>query len=122
MAARLEEREDRASRSQVRAHYAVGMIFAGDTPGSPFGEFAIASDLEKLAEVMRFSLRPVFEPRSSFRELRERPEAQERQDEAIRTLVSLMPGAQRGAPRDRGPQPTPNDLMRDPDDNPANGG
>ena len=63
-----------ANRDVRNVYYAVGMIFAGDTPGSPFGEFALASDLGPLSKELRFSLRPVFEPRSSFRKLRTRPE------------------------------------------------
>jgi hypothetical protein len=81
------------------------MIFAGDTPGSPFGEFAVASELSKLEEKLRFSLRPVFEPRSGFRELRERPPRRGRGGRAGRSGSGLSPGEQSADPRGGGPQP-----------------
>ncbi len=71
---KTRKEKEKTENTKVRnVYFAVGLIFAGDTPGSPFGEFALASDLEPLADDLRFSLRPVFEPRSSFRELRRRP-------------------------------------------------
>lgn len=84
------------------------MIFAGDTPGSPFGEFALASDLEPLAKDLRISLRPIFEPRSSFRKLRSRP----RRHRGSRGAGGagggfLGPGALGSDPRGGGPQPDP---------------
>jgi len=91
----------------TRVYYAVGMIFAGDTPGSPFGEFAVASDISNLAEELRFSLRPVFEPRSSFRELRVRPRREGRLGRVARSQRSLTPGDQGGDPSGQGPQPDP---------------
>ncbi len=101
----IKKRDEDASRDAIRAHYAVGMIFAGDTPGSPFGEFAVASDIQRLESVLRFSLRPVYEPRSSFRELRERPSGQGQQQRALRSNAGLNPGVQAADPRGGGPQP-----------------
>ncbi len=101
----VHKRKDERYRSRMRAYYAVGLIFAGDTPGSPFGEFAVASDVSSLAEELRFSLRPVFEPRSSFRELRERPPQRGRAGRALRSRESLTPGDQNADPRGGGPQP-----------------
>ncbi len=101
----IDSLADKEARDETRVYYAVGMIFAGDTPGSPFGEFAVASDIERLAEELRFSMRPVFEPRSSFRELRERPPARRRTNRASTSSQSLAPGAQRAARRSGGPQP-----------------
>jgi hypothetical protein len=98
-------RKDERDRDATRAYYAVGMIFAGDTPGSPFGEFAVASELSKLEEKLRFSLRPVFEPRSGFRELRERPPRRGRGGRAGRSGSGLSPGEQSADPRGGGPQP-----------------
>ncbi len=110
----IEQEKARRSQDKTRAYYAVGMIFAGDTPGSPFGEFAVASDISNLERELRFSLFPVFEPRSSFRELRERPgqkqvgQNQKRAlDQAIRTLVGLQPGEPGGDSLGGGPQPDP---------------
>lgn len=104
-AAFVDEERDRRARRDTRSYFAVGMIFAGDTPGSPFGEFAVASDIAKLEKELRFSLRPVYEPRSSFRELRVRPDQQQLLDRAIRTLAGLQPGVQSADPRGGGPQP-----------------
>ncbi len=101
----LRQKKDDRSRDTTRVYYAVGMIFAGDTPGSPFGEFAVASDIARLAEELRFSLRPVFEPRSSFRELRVQPPGRGRRDRALRSRRSLSPGPQGADPRGGGPQP-----------------
>ena len=106
-AAHIREESDSDARSTNRAYYAVGMIFAGDTPGSPFGEFAVVSDIERLAEKLRFSLRPVFEPRSSFRELRERPLRRGQTGRALRSRRGLTPGALSADPRGGGPQPDP---------------
>jgi len=64
------EAEKKENRKVRRVYFAVGMIFAGDTPGSPQGEFALASDIQKLEKRLHFSLRPIFEPRSSFRTFR----------------------------------------------------
>ncbi len=102
-------------RDVERVYYAVGMIFAGDTPGSPFGEFAVASDIGRLEKELRFSLRPVFEPRSSFRELRERPPGRGRAGRAFRSRRSLTPGAGSADPRGGGPQPDPELGQGDPD-------
>ena len=111
----LHEQKDQAERSTRRVYYAVGMIFAGDTPGSPFGEFAVASDVARLADELRFSLRPVFEPRSSFRELRVRPPGLRRERRALRSRRSLTPGAGGADPRGGGPQPDPERAQGDPD-------
>ncbi len=101
----VRRKKDYRSRDANRAYYAVGMIFAGDTPGSPFGEFAVASDIARLEKVLRFSLRPVFEPRSSFRELRQRPPGRGRAGQTQRSSGSLAPGAQGADLRGGGPQP-----------------
>jgi hypothetical protein len=101
-----DRRQDDQDRDATRAYYAVGILFAGDTPGSPFGEFAVASEISRVAEELRFSLRPIFEPRSSFRELRERPPRQGgRGARALRSRSSLTPGEQSADPRPGGPQP-----------------
>ncbi len=110
------QERDAEARNTTRAYYAVGMIFAGDTPGSPFGEFAVASDIERLAKELRFSLQPVFEPRSSFRELRTRPPGQGRSFRASRSRRGLTPGSQGAAPRGGGPQPDPERAQGDPDE------
>lgn len=99
------ERTDRASRKTIRVYYAVGMIFAGDTPGSPFGEFAVASDIQRIAEKLRFDLHPVFEPRSSFRELRVRPQPSTRGARPQGSGTGLAPGDQGADQRGGGPQP-----------------
>lgn len=99
---RLEEEEERATR---RAYYAVGLIFAGDTPGSPMGEFAVASDIDHLADKLRFSLRPVFEPRSSFRELRVRPQQELPEVGVRRSRRGLNPRGGGADQRGGGPQP-----------------
>lgn len=99
------DRKEHQDRSTNRAYYAVGLIFAGDTPGSPFGEFAVASELSSLEKVLRFSLRPVYEPRSSFRRLRTRPDGRRQDVRALRSRTSLTPGAQSADPRGGGPQP-----------------
>jgi hypothetical protein len=100
---------------EVRNVYrAVGMIFAGDTPGSPFGEFALASDIEVLAKDLRFSLRPVFESRSSFRTLRTPPPSRHRPGHGQgrgRALPALVPGEEEADPRGTGPQPDPQDYQ-----------
>lgn len=108
----LREKE---AQNTTRAYYAVGMIFAGDTPGSPLGEFAVASDIQELEDELRFSLRPVFEPRSSFRELRVRPQRQGRADRASRfgSGSGLTPGDQNADPRGGGPQPDPEPSIDD---------
>ncbi len=111
---------DRANRTVRNVYYAVGMIFAGDTPGSPFGEFALASDLKVLADELRFSLRPVFEPRSSFRELRNRPKAERSRRRRGRRGRDLRPGRQEADPRGQGPQPDPEPAQTGPQNN--NGG
>ncbi|MDY7091668.1 MAG: hypothetical protein SX243_01715 [Acidobacteriota bacterium] len=94
-------------RQRRRVYYAVGMLFAGDTAGSPFGEFALASDIEKVVEKLQISLQPVFEPRSSFRRLRQDPEDLR----AGRTFRQrLEPGDERSDDRGTGPQPDPDPL------------
>ena len=100
-----QRRKDKRDQEATRAYYAVGMIFAGDTPGSPFGEFAVASEISRLERELRFSLRPVFEPRSSFRELRERPPRRGRGGGTLRSGSGLSPGEQSADPRGGGPQP-----------------
>ena len=115
------DQEDEA-RTTNRAYYAVGMIFAGDTPGSPFGEFAVASDLEVLSRELRFSLRPVFEPRSSFRELRVRPDTQESIIRAFRSLRGLSPGGAGDDSRGGGPQPDTEPALVDPANRQGGGG
>ncbi|MCP3960412.1 MAG: hypothetical protein GY719_21415 [bacterium] len=101
----LDELQDQEARNVNRVYYAVGMTFAGDTPGSPFGEFAVASDIARLEEELRFSLRPVYEPRSSFRELRVRPQSRLADARALRSRRPLTPGDQGADPRGGGPQP-----------------
>jgi len=101
----IDQQEDDECRNATRVYYAVGLIFAGDTPGSPFGEFAVASDIEILERELRFSLRPVFEPRSSFRELRVRPPRRGDQQGAFQSNSGLAPGVQSADPRGGGPQP-----------------
>jgi hypothetical protein len=104
--AKKQAKEDRRARN---AYYAVGMIFAGDTPGSPFGEFALASDISLLAKDLRFSLRPVFEPRSSFRRLRKRADGFDpdpgQGGHGRGRGPARQPGAQGADPRGGGPQP-----------------
>ncbi|MEM7586669.1 MAG: hypothetical protein AAF560_24990, partial [Acidobacteriota bacterium] len=107
---RRDEHLDYEHRNMNRAYYAVGMIFAGDTPGSPFGEFAVASDIQRLEEELRFSLRPVYEPRSSFRELRERQPRQGRRP-LIRSGSGISPGDLSGDPDGTGPQPDPESAV-----------
>ncbi len=104
-----------ADQNANRVYYAVGLIFAGDTPGSPFGEFAVASNIESLADQLRFSLRPVFEPRSSFRELRVRPPGTAQPRRALRSQRGLTPGVQRADLRAGGPQPDVEPDQGDPD-------
>lgn len=94
---------DKKNRQARNVYYAVGMIFAGDTPGSPFGEFALASAIEPLARELRFSLRPVFESRSSFRKLREAPP--NNGGRPRRRGFLHEPGAPGSDPRGGGPQP-----------------
>lgn len=96
-------RKNRESKEEQRVYFAVGLIFAGDTPGSPFGEFALASDLRNLADTLQFSLRPVFEPRTSFRKLRHRSRGGGRT--GARDPRILEPGRQGADPRDQAPQP-----------------
>ena len=100
-----KDQDDAEKRAANRAYYAVGLIFAGDTPGSPFGEFAVASEVSRLAETLRFSLRPVFEPRSSFRELRVRPTRQRVGEGALRSRRGIGPRGGGDDPRGGGPQP-----------------
>lgn len=102
----LHRQCDQDEREVQRVYYAVGMLFAGDTPGSPFGEFALASDISILERDLRFSLRPIFEPRSSFRELRERPSAEGADPvQGSRARRGRAPGEPGGDPRGGGPQP-----------------
>ncbi|MCH9648330.1 MAG: S1 family peptidase [Deltaproteobacteria bacterium] len=54
-------------RLQNRVYYAVGLLFAGDAPGSQFGEYGIATSAESLEEKLEFSFQPLFVPRSSIR-------------------------------------------------------
>lgn len=97
---------DRESRLVQRAYFAVGMIFAGDTPGSPLGEFALASNLRTLEKELNFSLRPVFETRSSFRYLRS--EAVESGGSRVSPPGgTIAPQALGDDPRPGGPQPEP---------------
>lgn len=100
----LAKKTDRRYRRKRRVYHVVGMIFAGDTPGSAFGEFAIASDIQRLAEGLRFSLRPVFEPRSSFRKLRSQPPGRGDYRRG-RFGPAREPGEQGADPRGQGPQP-----------------
>ncbi len=117
----LRQKHDDDARSAIRAYFAVGMIFAGDTPGSPFGEFAVASDISNLAEELRFSLRPVFEPRSSFRELRVRPGRQGRGRGNSGRGGGLNPGDPNSDPRGGGPQPDPEPSQSSSADRPPSG-
>lgn len=96
--------KDKKRREKPHAYLIVGMIFAGDTPGSPFGEFALASNVRLLAKELQFSLRPVFEPRSSFRKVRTEPPGRG-PDRDTGTRGSRAPGAQGIDPRGKGPQP-----------------
>lgn len=102
----LSEKKDKKNRRARNVYYAVGMIFAGDTPGSPFGEFALASDVGRLAKDLRFSLRPTFEPRSSFRKLRSRPPGRGGYGQG-RIGTARVPGGLGSDPRGQGPQPDP---------------
>ena len=106
----IDHEESREERQALRANFAVGLIFAGDTPGSPFGEFAIASDIQCLEDELRFSLRPVFEPRSSFRELRVRPQTRSAFIDAQR-VRPLMPGEARGSEESQVPTPIPRTVQ-----------
>lgn len=101
----IDAERQRQARQITRSYYAVGMIFAGDTPGSPFGEFAIASDISVLEKELRFSLRPVYEPRSSFRELRTRPDQPDEPSRSLGAVSGLQPGDQVADSRGGGPQP-----------------
>lgn len=101
----------RAARDKRRAYLAVGLIFAGDTPGSPLGEFAIASDIQTLAEELKFSLRPVFAPRSSFREvIMEGGSNEPLTARSIRPRV-LAPSGLGSDPRGQGPTPDPEESQ-----------
>lgn len=95
-----------------RVYFAVGMIFAGDTAGSPFGEFALASDVEPLAKELDVDLRPVFEPRGSLRKVRSLPEVETGARGGGRGLAPQGLGRD---PRGRGPQPDPEPKQTDPD-------
>ncbi|MCB1055478.1 MAG: hypothetical protein KDD11_08190 [Acidobacteria bacterium] len=107
-----ERRKKLAEYHSVRrVYYAVGLIFAGDTPGSPFGEFALASDISLLEKAMQFSLRPVFEPRSSFRKLRTIERGGHRRRRGRGRGRLLEPGAERGDDRPEGPQPDPEPIQ-----------
>lgn len=108
--AKIAAQEDKCNRKKLRAYFAVGMIFAGDTPGSPFGEFALASPFGALAKELQFSLRPVFEPRSSFRRMRAVAETGN-VNSGARSQRSLVPGTQRADPRGQGPQPDPEESQ-----------
>ncbi len=98
------KKEDQEDRRKERAYFAVGMLFAGEVAGSQFGEFALASDIKKLAETLDFSLRPVFEPRGSFRLVREHSRSN---GTASLSDQTLTPGGQTRDERGTGPTPTP---------------
>lgn len=100
--ASVRDKRDRATR---RAYYAVGLLFAGDTAGSAFGEFALASTLETLAENLEFSIQPVFEPWGSFREVRNLPELPPMSQRSNRPIPE---------PGDRGPDKDPGGPQPDP--------
>ncbi|MDA8020254.1 MAG: S1 family peptidase [Thermoanaerobaculia bacterium] len=61
----LLERWDE-ERKQLRVYYAVGLLFAGDTAASRFGEFALAHPMIELSESLGFSIQPVFVPESDM--------------------------------------------------------
>ena len=44
----------------MRVYLAVGLHFAGDVPGAPVGEHAVATPILKLCDELSFSFRPVF--------------------------------------------------------------
>lgn len=91
-------------QEKPHAYLIVGMLFAGDTPGSPFGEFALASNVSLLAKELQFSLRPVFEPRSSFRRVRSLPPGSG-PNQGTGTRGRIAPRAQAKDSRGQGPQP-----------------
>lgn len=108
--------QDTLDRGRKRSYQGVGLLFAGDTAGSPLGDFAVASDLERLEEELDFSLRPVFAPRSSFRKLQSEhtladsvPAASDRR---------RRPGSLNQDPRGTGPQPDPEEAQTGPDSTP----
>ncbi|MCP3956860.1 MAG: hypothetical protein GY719_03305 [bacterium] len=49
-----------------RIYFAAALNFAGDAPGAPTGEFAIATPIPILASRLNFSFRPLFFPRSGY--------------------------------------------------------
>ena len=83
---------------------AVGLHFAGDTPSSPIGEFALANPMSEVEKRLDFSFRPVFvrlDPTSE--------EEDARRQQWPGTRRSLRPGeARRGD--DGGPQPVDDDI------------
>ncbi len=112
----MEYRKELERRRKTRVYLAVGLIFAGDTPGSAFGEFALASDIRVLMEKLHFSLRPIFEPRSSFRRLRTRQVGRGGRGGGAQATVE--PGDQRPDSRNQGPTPDGQSVLR----GPASGG
>ncbi|MEM9762112.1 MAG: hypothetical protein AAF968_06335 [Pseudomonadota bacterium] len=98
---------DRRQRNELRIYFAVGMIFAGDTPGSPLGEFAIASDIKTLAEKLNFTLRPSFAPRKSFRPVYRDGVSDDLQEPQRRGAQRLAPGPFGSDTRPQGPTPDP---------------
>ena len=62
--AHREPRKD--PKKNQRAYFAVGLIFAGDAPGSVMGEFALANPMLELEKSLQFSLRPLILSRRSI--------------------------------------------------------
>ncbi|MCH9651545.1 MAG: hypothetical protein K0U98_25180 [Deltaproteobacteria bacterium] len=108
-----DRKTSRMQRQEQRVYFAVGMLFAGDTPGSPFGEFALATDVGELAQELDFSLCPVYEPRTSFRKLRGEPRSEGRA--RPRDPRILEPGGLGTDPRGRSPQPDTEPFQSGPD-------
>ncbi len=106
------QKSEQDPRSKMRLYCAVGMIFAGDVPGSQFGEYAIATSMAKLAELLEFSLRPVFVPRSSVLPQQRDLPAQPGNGgvSAQSSSTRMQPGAPAGDERNSGPQPDPEPI------------
>lgn len=108
----IAQRIEQYQRSKMRLYCAVGMIFAGDVPGSQFGEYAIASSMENLAELLEFSLRPVFVPRSKvLPQQRDLPAPPRNGAGAVPGSPSgMQPGAPAADERASGPHPDPEPI------------
>jgi endonuclease G len=84
--------------------YAVGLHFAGDTPSSPIGEFALANPMSLVEKRLGFSFRPVYVRLDPIPE-EEDPWRQQWPG----TSRALRPGADRRR-GDGGPQPVDDDI------------